>query len=99
MLISKHFLKESPDETLSIFWKKRIYEKLGISEKKRLKTIFLYFQQSVFLIFVKTWTPLFTFCFWLTNLWRKEWTYVLRIILNLKKNLKLLNAWLFLRLH
>ena len=28
------------------------------------------------LIFVKIWTPVFTFYFWLINLW---WTYVLRI--------------------
>ena len=35
------------------------------------------------LIFVKIWTPNFTFYFWLINLWHKKWTYVLTIIRNL----------------
>ena len=47
------------------------------------KKIFLCFQWSVSLILVKIWTPIFTFYFCLINLWRKLWTYVLRIIRDL----------------
>ena len=41
---------------------------------------FSYFQWSVFLIIVKIWTPVFTFHFWLINLWRKQCAYIVRII-------------------
>ena len=54
------------------FLKKPIWEKLGISETKSLKIFFFYFQPSVFLIFLKIWTFVFTFYFWLINLWRNN---------------------------
>ena len=50
------------------FLKKPIWEKLG----DRWKFFFFYFQPSVFSIFVKIWTPIFTFYFWLINLWRNN---------------------------
>ena len=71
-------LKECSDETLSIFWKNACGKNQEILKWKNWKFFFFYFQPSVFLIFVKIWTPVFTFYFWLINIWRKWWTYVLR---------------------
>ena len=55
------------------FLKKRKYEKLGFSELNQTKrNFFFYFKRSLFLIFIKTWRPAFTFYFWLINLWRNN---------------------------
>ena len=73
-------LKEYSYETLNIFWKspyRKIYEFLKWNNWKI--HFFFFFQPSVFLIFVKRWTPVFTFYFWLINLWRYN-EHVLRII-------------------
>ena len=56
---------------IEYFLKSCIYKKLGISEMKQLK-FFFNFQQSVFFIFLKLWTPVIIFYFWLIDLWRKH---------------------------
>ena len=61
----EHFLKKC-------IWKIRNFY-------NEITKFLFYFQRSVFLNFVKIWTPVFTFYFCLINLWRKQWTYVLRI--------------------
>ena len=73
-------------QNIEDFLKKRIWENLGISEMKKLNFFLL---PTVCLIFVKIWTPVFTFHFWLINLWWKYWTYVLRII-------KLVIEWMYI---
>ena len=45
------------------------------------KNFFFYFHRSIFLIFVKIWTLIFTIYFSLISLWRKWWTYALRIMI------------------
>ena len=62
--------------------KKRIYKKLGFSEMNQLKIFFFYFRGSASLIFVKIWTPVFTFYFWLINL-----IFVFQVLLNFDKEI------------
>ena len=54
--------------------KKLKYEKLGYSrnELAEQKVFFFYFKLSLFLLFLKIWTPVFTFYFCLINLWRNN---------------------------
>ena len=56
----EYFLNKRQIWKMRVFW----YE---LTEKN----IFFYFQKSVFLIFVKIWTPIFPFYFCLINLWCK----------------------------
>ena len=55
------------------FLKKAKYEKLGFSEMNYLKKFFFcYLFFLLLLIFVKIWSPVFAFYFWLINLWRNN---------------------------
>ena len=55
----EHFLKKTQIWKIRIFW-------------NELDEIFFFcFKRSLFLIFLKIWTPVFKFNFWLINLWRK----------------------------
>ena len=54
-------LKECSDETLSIFWKTQLWKIRDFWNEITEKNFFFYIQRSVFLIFVKIWTPVCTF--------------------------------------
>ena len=64
-------LRECSNEKLSIFWRNAIMKNWDFRKWISWKNFFFYFKRSLFLIFLKTWIPVFTFCFWLINLWRK----------------------------
>ena len=57
---------------LTIFWKNAYMKIRNFWMKYLEKVFFFFFQLYVFLIFVKIWTPVFTFYIWLMNLWRNN---------------------------
>ena len=65
-LLSVKKLKGMLRRNIENFLKKGIYEKLGISEMKKLN-FFSFFQMSVF-FFLKIRSPVLTSYFWLINL-------------------------------
>ena len=66
-LLSVKKLKGMLRRNIENFLKKGIYEKLGISEMKKLN-FFSFFQMSVFFFFLKIRSPVLTSYFWLINL-------------------------------
>ena len=64
--------KTTFSEERNIKKKKNKTKKLGFSEINYWKNFFFYFRRSLFFIFLKIWTPVFGFCFWLINIWRNN---------------------------